>query len=261
MRLIITKDADEAGRLTANHIARRINDRTRDKFVLGLPTGSTPLPTYKALIELYEQGKVSFADVLTFNMDEYCGLDADHPQSYHRFMHDNFFRFIDIPAGNISILDGMAADRVRECEAYEEKIAAAGGIDLFLGGVGEDGHIAFNEPFSSMSSLTREKTLTQDTIRANARFFDGDLSRVPTTALTVGIATIMSAREVVILATGNKKARALRDAVEGPYSHVCPLSAIQSHRKGIIVCDEAAASMLGSDTLAYFRDIEKRCDF
>jgi glucosamine-6-phosphate deaminase len=194
---------------------------------------------------------------VTFNMDEYVGLDREHPESYWSFMWKNFFDHIDIPAGNVNILDGMAADLAAECASYEARIEAAGGIDLFLGGVGSDGHIAFNEPFSSMASRTRVKTLTEDTIIANARFFGGDTSLVPRTALTVGVATVLSARQVLILATGHGKARAVREGVEGAYSHVWTITGLQTHPHGILVVDDAAATELRVSTWRYFKDIEK----
>ena len=224
---------------------------------MGLPTGSTPLNTYKELIALNKAGKVSFKNVITFNMDEYIGLPEEHPESYHSFMWNNFFMHIDINPENVNILNGNAPDLQKECEEYEEKIRQAGGIDLFMGGVGEDGHLAFNEPFSSLSSRTREKTLTEDTIRVNSRFFNNDINLVPKTALTVGVGTICSSKEVMILATGPKKARAVQMGVEGAYSHVWTITALQTHPKGILVCDEDACGELKVNTYKYFKDIEK----
>jgi len=260
MRLIIKPDYDEISRWTAAHIAERINSTAKENkpFVLGLPTGSSPLGTYKELIALYKQGRLSFANVITFNMDEYAGLPEDHEQSYHRFMRDNFFSHIDIKKNNTHLLNGMAEDPVKECDAYEEAITASGGIDLFLGGAGADGHIAFNEPGSSLSSRTRVKTLTTDTRAVNARFFGGDPQKVPATALTVGVGTVMDAREVVIIVSGHNKARALRQAVEGGVSHMCTLSCLQMHPRAIIVCDEAAIGELKVNTVRYFRGIEGR---
>jgi glucosamine-6-phosphate deaminase len=253
MRLIIHRDYEELSRWAARYIAGRIAVAGKEKpFVLGLPTGSSPLGTYKELIALNKQGVLSFANVVTFNMDEYAGLPGDHPQSYHRFMWDNFFSHIDIDKGNVHILDGMAENPVKECEAYEAAIAACGGIDLFLGGVGEDGHIAFNEPGSSLTSRTRVKTLAYDTRMANARFFEGDISQVPATALTVGVGTIMDAHEVMIIVSGRNKARALQHAVEGGISHMCTLSCLQMHQRGIIVCDDAATEELKVGTVNYF---------
>ena len=259
MRLIIEDTPQEVARWTAEYIISRIKakeQRTSAPFVLGLPTGSTPLETYKELIRRHKAGEVSFRNVITFNMDEYVGLAEEHPESYHSFMRHNFFEHIDIRPENIHILDGNAPDLAKECADYEAAIAAAGGIDLFLGGVGEDGHIAFNEPFSSLSSLTRVKTLTPDTIAVNARFFGGDISAVPTRALTVGVGTILAAREVVILATGRRKARAVRHGIEGGYNHQWTVSALQTHPSGIIVCDEAAAEELRVATYRYFKAIE-----
>jgi len=253
MRLIIHRDYEELSRWTAGYIAGRIAAAGKEKpFVLGLPTGSSPLGTYKELIALHKRGDLSFTNVVTFNMDEYTGLSEDHPQSYHRFMWDNFFSHIDIDRNKVHILNGMAQDPVKECEAYEAAIAAAGGIDLFLGGVGADGHIAFNEPGSSLTSRTRVKILTQETRVDNARFFDGDLSQVPVSALTVGVGTVMDAREVVIIVSGRNKARALQQAVEGGVSHMCTLSCLQMHRKAIIVCDDAATDELKVGTVRYF---------
>jgi glucosamine-6-phosphate deaminase len=258
MRLIINKDYESVSRWTAQYIADRITAASRERkaFVLGLPTGSSPLGTYKELIALHKKGSLSFAGVITFNMDEYTGLPEDHPQSYHRFMWDNFFSHIDIDKNNIHILNGMAKDTGAECAAYEKAISACGGIDLFLGGAGPDGHIAFNEPGSSLQSRTRQKTLTADTRMANARFFGGNPEQVPATALTVGVGTIMDAREVVIIVSGHNKAHALQAAVEGGINHMCTLSCLQMHPKTIIVCDDASAEELKVGTVRYFKDIE-----
>ena len=259
MRVIIKDKSQEVAQWAARQIVDEIKAKaakTDAPFVLGLPTGSTPLETYKELIRLHKAGEVSFSNVVTFNMDEYVGLEESHPESYHSFMWTNFFSHIDIKAENVHILNGNAEDLMAECAAYERAITEAGGIDLFMGGVGEDGHIAFNEPFSSLQSRTRIKTLTPDTIAVNSRFFDGDISKVPTQALTVGVATILDARKVMILATGPKKARALRHAIEGSYNHQWTLSALQTHPAGIIVCDDSAAQELRGATYRYFKDIE-----
>ena len=260
MRVIIKDTSAEVAQWAARLIVDEINTKatkTDAPFVLGLPTGSTPLQTYKELIRLYEAGEVSFKNVITFNMDEYVGLEESHPESYHSFMWNNFFSHIDVKSENVHILNGNAEDLLAECRAYEEAIVEAGGIDLFMGGVGEDGHIAFNEPFSSLQSRTRIKTLTPDTIAVNSRFFGGDISKVPTQALTVGVGTILDARKVLILATGPKKARALRHAIEGSYNHQWTLSALQIHPAGIIVCDDPAAEELRVATYRYFKNIEK----
>ncbi len=260
MRLIIEQDYLNMSKWTANYVAQKINtfDPSPEKpFILGLPTGSTPLGTYKELINLYKEGKVSFKNVVTFNMDEYIDLDEKHPESYHSFMYTNFFNHIDISQENINILDGNASDLEAEAERYEEKIASYGGIHLFLGGIGPDGHIAFNEPGSSLTSRTRVKTLTTDTIIANSRFFDNDVAQVPKRAMTVGVGTVMDSKEVLILVNGHSKARALRHAVEEPINHLWTISILQMHQKGIIVCDEDATYELRVGTYKYFKDIEK----
>jgi glucosamine-6-phosphate deaminase len=259
MRLLVHKDYAAASRWIAGYIAGRINAfaPSKDKpFVLGLPTGSSPLGVYKELIALNKAGRVSFADVVTFNMDEYVGLPDDHPQSYHRFMKDNLFDHIDIKKQNTHLLNGMASDLRAECASYEAAIRASGGIELFLGGMGADGHIAFNEPGSSLHSRTRVKTLNKDTKAANARFFDGAIEKVPGTALTVGVGTVMDAREVVIIVSGHTKARALQAAVEGGVTHMWTLSCLQMHPRAIIVSDEDATDELKVGTVRYFKDIE-----
>ena len=260
MRLIIQPDHTNISKWAAAYIANKISKAapTADKpFVIGLPTGSTPIGTYKELISLCKQGKVSFANVVTFNMDEYCGIPREHPQSYYTFMWDNFFNHIDIKKENVNMLNGNAADLSAECAAYEAKIKAMGGIKLFMGGIGPDGHIAFNEPGSSLTSRTRIKTLTLDTIIANSRFFDNDVNKVPKTALTVGVGTIMDSEEVLIIVNGHNKARALRHGIEEGINHMWTISALQMHRKGIIVCDEDATSEIKVGTYKYFKDIEK----
>jgi glucosamine-6-phosphate deaminase len=260
MRIIIKKDPKDAGRWVASYMIDKINQANPTKskpFILGLPTGSSPLPVYRELIKKHKEGEISFRNVITFNMDEYVGLPEDHKESYHTFMFENFFNHIDIPKQNINILNGNAKDLEKECTDYEKKIQKAGGIDLFLGGVGPDGHIAFNEPGSSLTSRTRIKTLSYDTILANSRFFNGDLKKVPTQALTVGVGTVMDAREVILIITGFNKARALREVVEGGVSHMWTASILQMHQKGIIVCDEPATMELQMETFKYFKDIEE----
>ena len=260
MRVIIEPDYEQLSRWAAEYVIKRINEfnpTPEHKFVLGLPTGSSPVGMYKNLVKANKEGRVSFKNVLTFNMDEYVGLPEEHPESYHSFMATNLFNHIDCPKENIHILNGNAEDLEAECAHYEEMIAEAGGIDLFIGGIGPDGHIAFNEPFSSLASRTRQKTLTTDTIIANSRFFEGDVNKVPKTALTVGVGTVMDAREVMILVNGHAKTRALQAAVEGPVCQAWTISALQQHQHGIIVCDEAATDELKVATYKYFKDIEK----
>lgn len=261
MRVIILKNKEEIGKWSAYLVAKRINDfkPTKDKpFVLGLPTGSTPLITYRELIKLNKENKVSFENVVTFNMDEYVGLDKEHDQSYYYFMQENFFKHINIKKENINILNGMAEDLEKECKRYEDKIASYGGIHLFLGGVGEDGHIAFNEPGSSLTSRTRDKELTKDTIEVNSRFFGGDISKVPKLALTVGVGTILDSNEVMIMANGSKKSLAVSHGIEKGVNHMWTISALQMHKKAIIVLDEDACLDLSVRTYKYFKDIEEQ---
>ncbi|MBP6065726.1 glucosamine-6-phosphate deaminase [Bacteroides sp.] len=259
MRLIIQPDYQSVSQWAAHYVAAKIRAAkpTAEKpFVLGCPTGSSPLGMYKGLIDLNKKGIVSFEHVVTFNMDEYVGLSHDHPQSYYTFMWSNFFGHIDIKPENTNLLNGVAPDLDAECARYEAKIKSYGGIDLFMGGIGSDGHIAFNEPGSSLSSRTRQKTLTTETIEVNSRFFDNDITQVPKTSLTVGVGTILSAREVMIIVNGHNKARALYHAVEGAITQMWTISALQLHEKGIIVCDDAATAELKVGTYRYFKDIE-----
>jgi glucosamine-6-phosphate deaminase len=243
MKVIIRENGDSASSYAAKYIINRINAfaPTPEKpFVLGLPTGSSPEIIYKYLVQAHKAGEVSFANVVTFNMDEYVGLPEEHPESYHSFMYKHFFAHVDIDPAHVNILNGNAPDLAAECAAYEQKIAQAGGIDLFLGGIGPDGHIAFNEPGSSLRSRTRVKTLAEDTIRANSRFFGGDLSQVPKQALTVGVQTVMDAREVLVIVLGANKAVALAKTIEGNVSQMWTASALQMHEQAMIVCDDAA---------------------
>ena len=259
MKVIIRNNSKEGSIWAAHHIAEKIKAKaavTDKPFVLGLCTGSTPIETYAELARMVQAGELSFRNVISFNMDEYVGLPESHPESYHSFMHTNLFSKIDEPVENIHILNGNAEDLDAECAAYEAAIVAAGGFDLFLGGIGEDGHIAFNEPFSPLTSRTRVVTLTEDTRVVNSRFFGGDMNLVPKQALSVGVATVTDAKEVVILAFGPKKARAIHDAVEGPYSHMCTVSALQNHQNGVIVADEAAVGEIKLNSYKYFKAVE-----
>jgi glucosamine-6-phosphate deaminase len=244
MRLLVHSDSEKASVWTASYIAEKINAKKNESFVLGLPTGSSPLLIYRELIKIHKDGKLSFKNVSTFNMDEYLGLPANHPQSYRYFMMENFFNHIDIDLKNAHFLDGMTDNYEKECSMYEEAITAKGGIDLFLGGMGSNGHIAFNEPGSSFTLRTRFITLSDKTIKDNSRFFDNDPSKVPSTALTVGIATVMDAREVVIIVTGKNKAHTLKSVVEGEITESLPLSCLQKHPNSIIVCDKDAVEEL-----------------
>ena len=260
MRVIIEPNYDKLSKWAANYVASRIkaaNPTAEKPFKLGCPTGSSPLGLYKELIQMCKAGDISFQNVITFNMDEYVNLPEEHPESYHSFMWTNFFSHIDIKKENVHILNGNAPDLVKECDDYEKAIEAAGGIDLFMGGVGPDGHLAFNEPGSSLGSKTRIKTLATDTIIANSRFFEGNLELVPKQALTVGIGTVMAAREVLILCNGHHKARALQNIIDGEISHKWTASMLQMHPKCIVVCDEAACDELTVATYKYYLDKER----
>ena len=240
MRVIITKDYDEMSVWAANYVAKKIIDfkpTAENPFVLGCPTGSSPLGLYQHLVKLNKKGVLSFQNVVTFNMDEYVNLDVNHPESYHSFMWNNFFSHIDIKKENVHILDGNAKDLKAECEHYEEMIAAAGGVDLFMGGVGPDGHIAFNEPGSSLASRT--------------------VTKVPKQALTVGVGTVMDAREVLILCNGPKKARALHHMIENGVNHMWTSSMLQMHPHAVVVCDEEASVELKMSTYDYFKDKQR----
>ena len=260
MKLIIKDNYDAMSAWAAQHIADAINNHKENRpFVLGLPTGSSPLGVYKNLIEMNKAGKVTFKNVVTFNMDEYLGLPKEHDQSYWYFMHDNFFdHLVDMKAENINILNGMCDDPEAECARYEEKIASYGGIDLFMGGIGVDGHIAFNEPYTSLASRTGVRDLTTDTRIVNSRFFGNDPEAVPAQALSVGVGTVTDSKEVLILINGHAKARALAKTVEGGVSSKWTCSALQMHNGAIIACDEEACGELTVDTYKYFLDIEKK---
>lgn len=258
MKLIIQKNYDLMCEWAANHIIAAINSHKEARqFVLGLPTGSTPLGVYKRFIAAFKAGKVSFKNVVTFNMDEYVGLPREHDQSYWYFMQENLFKHIDIPAKNINILDGMAANLEAECANYEKKIVSYGGIDLFLGGAGVDGHIAFNEPFTSLNSRTGIRDLTEDTRIVNSRFFGNDPSKVPAQALSVGVGTITDSKEVLLLISGHNKARALKECVEGGVNQMWTISALNLHNNAIIACDEMACGELQVNTYKFFLDVYK----
>ena len=258
MKVIIQENYDKMCEWAAAHIMAAINNHKGNRpFVLGLPTGSSPLGVYKRLIEANKAGKVTFKNVVTFNMDEYVGLPRTHHESYWFFMHDNFFDHIDIPAENINILNGMADDLEAECARYEAKIASYGGIDLFLGGSGVDGHIAFNEPFTSLASRTGIRVLTEDTRIVNSRFFDNDPSQVPARALSVGVGTVTDSKEVLLVINGPNKARALKECVEGGVNQMWTISALNMHPNAIIACDEMACGELRVDTYKYVLDVYK----
>ena len=242
MEIILQESGQKASEAAARVVARLV--REKPNAVLGLATGSTPLMLYRKLIRLHREEGLDFSQVITFNLDEYVGLEKEHEQSYHRFMWDNLFSQINIKPENVHIPDGMAADIPAFCAAYEQAIVDAGGIDLQVLGIGSDGHVGFNEPTSSFASRTRIKTLTQQTVADNARFFGGDESRVPHHCITMGIGTIMDARMIIMLAFGEAKAEAIAAMVEGPVAAILPASILQHHPVAKIFMDEAAAADL-----------------
>ena len=241
MEIIIRDDYASVSPQAAAAVADLL--RAQPQAVLGLATGSTPLGLYQELIRLHREENLDFSQVTTFNLDEYVGLAADHPQSYHYFMHDNLFRHINVPHENIHIPDGTASDYRAFCESYEARIESCGGIDLQVLGIGSDGHIAFNEPGSSLASRTRIKTLARQTIEDNARFFDS-VDDVPIYAITMGVGTILDARKIILLANGANKASAVAAAVEGPVTSMCTASVLQNHPDTIFFLDTEAANEL-----------------
>lgn len=248
MNVVIQGTEDDVNRYAYSFVLDRL---TRKGYrVLGLPTGSTPLRLYRALVDGYRRAELDFAEIHTFNLDEYLGLPADHPQSYRCFMETNLFSQVNVRADHIHFLSGLPADIEEECDSYERAIKALGGIKLQILGIGRDGHIGFNEPTSSLASRTREKTLTRETIEDNRRFFEKD-EEVPRWALTMGVGTIMEAREILLLATGRAKADAVAAMIEGPVTAMCTASALQMHPRVTVVIDEAAAAKLNHDD--YYR--------
>ena len=248
MEIVILPDAGAAGQHAAEVVAALL--RRKSDAVLGLATGSTPEGLYAELVRRHREEGLSFAGVRTFNLDEYVGLPPEHPESYHSYMQRRLLGAVDLGTEKVHIPDGMAADLEAECEAYEAAILQAGGIDLQVLGIGSDGHIGFNEPSSSLGSRTRIKTLTPETVEDNARFFDSP-GEVPRHVLTMGVGTILEAREVLLLAFGEGKAPAVRAAVEGPLTASCPASVLQMHRRARVVLDDGAASQL--ERAGYYR--------
>jgi len=242
MEIIIRQDADAASHAAARVVARLV--REKPNAVIGLATGSTPLMLYRELVRMHKEEGLDFGEISTFNLDEYVGLEKEHQQSYHSFMWENLFSQINIKPENVHIPDGMAADIPASCAVYEQAVIDAGGIDLQVLGIGSDGHIGFNEPTSSFASRTRIKTLTQQTVADNARFFDGDESKVPHHCITMGIGTIMDARMNLMLAFGEGKADAIAATVEGPVAAIMPASILQHHPSAKVFIDEPAASKL-----------------
>ncbi len=248
MLVIIKSNFDEMSKEAAKIVAQRI--RKKPNLVLGLATGSTPLGLYKELIRMHQNEGLDFSKVTTFNLDEYIGLPPSHDQSYHFFMQENLFKHINLDPRFVHVPHGMADDADAFCEWYENEITKFGGIDIQILGIGGNGHIAFNEPGSSLGSRTRIKTLTNKTIQDNSRFFES-IEQVPRFAITMGIGTIMDSRELILLANGLGKSDAVKAAVEGPITGMCPASIIQMHRKATVILDNDAGSKL-SDNYIHF---------
>ncbi len=242
MLVIVKEDYDAMSKEAAKRVAALI--RKKPDAVIGFATGGTPVGLYKELIRMHKEEGLDFSKITTFNLDEYVGLPPEHPESYHYFMWENLFKHVNVDPRFVHIPHGMADDIDAFCEWYEEKIEEAGGIDLQILGIGANGHIAFNEPGSSLGSRTRIKTLTEKTRRDNARFFDNDINKVPKYAITMGIGTIMEARELLMLASGPGKADAIKATVEGPITAMVPATIMQMHRKAILIVDKDAASKL-----------------
>jgi glucosamine-6-phosphate deaminase len=241
MNIHVCASAEEIGRKVALIIAARI--LVKPDIVLGMATGSTPLPAYTALIELYEQGAIDFSRVRTFNLDEYVGIGSGHAQSYHRYMHDNLFSHINIKPENARIPDPVSKDLEDDCRAYDAAIAEAGGIDLQILGLGANGHIGFNEPCGHFSTGTHIVELAQSTIDANKRFFKG-ADEVPRTAISMGIGSIMMSKEIILIATGKAKAEAAAAMATGKVEPSCPASVLQLHPAATAFFDEEAASLM-----------------
>lgn len=241
MEVILQPDYERMSKVAAQIVVEVLN--AKPNAVLGMATGSTPLGLYKELVRLHQKEQIDFSRVTTFNLDEYVGLPVSHPQSYHYFMHENFFKHVNIPPQNINIPSGTTSNYPAFCDWYEQRIADCGGIDLQILGIGSDGHIAFNEPTSSLSSRTRLKTLSEQTIDDNARFFDRR-EDVPVYAITMGVGTILDARKLLLIGSGKAKAKAIAQAVEGPVTSMVTASAIQLHRDAVVIVDREAAADL-----------------
>ncbi len=241
MQIIFSETYEQLSQAAAREIAATLN--TKPNAVLGLATGSTPLGVYRELVRMHKEEGLDFSQVTTFNLDEYVGLARDHEQSYHYFMHENLFKHINIPPQNIHIPSGTTNNYQAFCDWYERRIVECGGIDLQILGIGSDGHIAFNEPSSSLGSRTRIKTLAKPTIDDNARFFD-KAEDVPVFAITMGVGTIMEARKIILMANGENKAKAIAGAIEGPVTSMCTASALQQHQDVVYCLDHEAASQL-----------------
>ena len=238
MKVVVVKNYDEV----CEKAFEVMKEYLKPGKVLGLATGSSPVGLYKKMIEYNKE--VSFKDITTFNLDEYVNLPIEHPESYYSFMHTNLFNHVDIPEKNIHIPSGLGDNIDEKCKEYDAAIEKAGGVDIQLLGIGSDGHIAFNEPGTPFDSGTHVTDLAESTIKDNARFFDNDMSKVPTKAATQGIGTIMKAKNILLVANGKNKAKAIKDMIEGPVDVNCPASILQKHNSVVVVVDEEAASLL-----------------
>ncbi|URJ32571.1 glucosamine-6-phosphate deaminase [Blochmannia endosymbiont of Camponotus sp.] len=259
MRVIFLDTSDHVAQWVAHYVVCRINSfhpTIDNPFVLGLPAGRTPIKTYKNIIALHRSNQVSFKYVVIFTLDEYLGLSCTDSKSYYTFIHTNFIDHVDIPKENVYVLNGNTNNIKDECKRYEEKIRLYGGIHLLIGGVGSDGHLAFNEPGSSLTSRTRLKNLSKETRVSNAKFFNNNIDSVPKFALTIGIATLMESREIIIIATGVDKAVAVQAAIEGNVNHMWTISCLQLHPKSVLVCDELSTMELKIKTVKYFQELE-----
>lgn len=241
MKVIVTKNYDELSKVAANEMASVV--KNNPKAILGLATGGSPIGMYKELIKMNKEGKIDFSKVTTVNLDEYVGLSGDHPQSYRYFMNENLFNHINIDKKNTYVPNGLAKNIEEECKNYDNKIENLGGTDVQLLGIGNNGHIAFNEPDEDLVSGTHLTNLTQDTIQANARFFDS-IDEVPKTALTMGLGGIMKSKKIIVIASGESKAEAVKAMVNGKISTKMPASMLQMHRDVVVIVDEAAAKLL-----------------
>lgn len=241
MKVIVTKNYDELSKVAANEMANII--KNNPKAILGLATGGSPVGMYKELIKMNQSGEIDFSKVTTVNLDEYVGLSGEHPQSYRYFMNNILFNHINIDKNNTYVPNGLAENIEEECKNYDVKIAELGGTDVQLLGVGNNGHIAFNEPDSSLVSGTHLTGLTEETIKANARFFD-TIDEVPKTALTMGLGGIMKSKKIIVIASGESKAEAVKGMVSGKISTNMPASMLQMHRDVVVIVDEDAAKLL-----------------
>lgn len=241
MRIIIEENYQAMSKKAALLVASQVT--LKPDSVLGLATGSTPLGMYQELIAMYQMGEIDFSEVKTFNLDEYYRLPHENTESYHYYMEDNFFKHVNIKQRNIYLPDGMVDDVYRECREYEEEIRRSGGIDLQVLGIGANGHVGFNEPGERLNVTTDLVNLSEGTIKANSRFFDSS-EQVPKRAISVGMATILKANRIILLASGESKAEAIRDTVSGFVSTQTPSSLLQTHPEVNLIIDEAAASLI-----------------